>query len=108
MSTPSLAESEMIRSEYVIPTLIDNKDYVQSLSTVRFPKEVQRPGMVKWVARRLDDNSLEMARAILANWVHPTRLSATASLSLASDDGDRMCWILTIVSLLLNYRYKTS
>ena len=73
MSTPSLAESELVRSEYVIPTLLDNKDYVRSLSEVRFPKEVQRPGTVKWVARRLDDNSPEMARAVLANWVHPTR-----------------------------------
>ena len=73
VSTPSLAESEMIRAEYVIPTLVDNKDYVRSFPTVRFPKEVQRPGTVKWVARRLDDNSLEMARAVLANWVHPSR-----------------------------------
>ena len=73
VSTPSLAESEMIRSEYVIPTLLNNKDYVRSFPTVRFPKEVQRPGTVKWVARRLDDNSPEMARAKLANWVHPSR-----------------------------------
>ena len=73
MSTPSLTELELVRSEYVIPTLLDNKDYVRSLSEVQFSKEVQKPGMVKWVARRLDDNSLEMARAVLANWVHPTR-----------------------------------
>ena len=73
VSTPSLAESELVRSEYVIPTLLNNKDYIQSLSEVRFPKEVQRPGTVKWVTRRLDDNSPEMARAVLANWVHPMR-----------------------------------
>ena len=73
MSANSLTESEMIRSNYIIPSLLDNKNYVRSLSAARFPKEIQKPGTVKWVARRLDDNSLEMARAILANWVHPSR-----------------------------------
>ena len=73
MSAPSLAESELCRSNVIIPSLLDNKDYVRSLSEARFPREVQKPGTVKWVARRLDDNSLEMARAVLANWVHPTR-----------------------------------
>ena len=73
MSAISLADSELVRSSYVIPTLLDNKDYIRILSEARFPKEVQKPGTVKWVARRLDDNSLEMARAVLANWVHPTR-----------------------------------
>ena len=73
MSANSLTESEMIRSDYIIPSLLDNKNYVRSLSAARFPKEIQKPGTVKWVARRLDDNSLEMARAILANWVHPSR-----------------------------------
>ena len=73
MSATSLADSELVRSSYVIPTLLNNKDYVRTLSEARFPNEVQKPGTVKWVARRLDDNSLEMARAILANWVHPTR-----------------------------------
>ena len=73
MSANSLTKSEMIRSDYVIPSLLHNDDYIRSLSTARFPKEVQKPGTVKWVARRLDDNSLEMARAVLANWVHPTR-----------------------------------
>ena len=72
MSATSLADSELVRSSYVIPALLDNKDYVRTLSEARFPKEIQRPGTVKWVARRLDDNSLEMARAVLANWVHPT------------------------------------
>ena len=71
MSANSLTESEMTRSNYVIPSLLHNNDYVRSLSTAQFPKEIQKPGTVKWVARRLDDNSLEMARAILANWVHP-------------------------------------
>lgn len=28
---------------------------------------------MKWVARRLNDNSLKMARAVLANWAHPLR-----------------------------------
>ena len=73
MSAPSLAESELCRSNVIIPTLLNNKDYIRSLSEARFLKEVQKPGTVKWVARRLDDNSLEMARAVLANWVHPTR-----------------------------------
>ena len=73
MSATSLADSDLVRSSYVIPTLLDNEDYICTLSEARFPKEIQRPGTVKWVARRLDDNSLEMARAVLANWVHPTR-----------------------------------
>ena len=73
MSATSLADSELVRSSYVIPTLLDNEDYVRTLSEAQFPNEVQKPGTVKWVARRLDDNSLEMARAVLANWVHPTR-----------------------------------
>ena len=73
MSANSLTESEMTRSNYIIPSLLKNENYVRSLSAARFPNEIQRPGTVKWVARRLDDNSLEMARAVLANWVHPTR-----------------------------------
>ena len=54
-------------------SLLNNDDYIRSLSTARFPKEVQKPGTVKWVARQLDDNLLKMARAVLANWAHPTR-----------------------------------
>ena len=73
VSTPSLAKSELCRSNVIIPTLLDNKDYIRSLSKVQFLKEVQKPRTVKWVARRLNNNSLKMARAILANWVHPTR-----------------------------------
>jgi len=73
VSTTSLANSELVRSSYVIPTLLDNEDYVRTLSEARFLKEVQKPGTVKWVARPLNDNSLKMARAVLANWVHPTR-----------------------------------
>ena len=73
MSATSLADSELVRSKYVIPTLLDNKDYVRSLSEARFPKDEVKPGTAKWVARRLDDNSIDMAKGVLMSWVHPKR-----------------------------------
>lgn len=74
MSANSLTKSELIRSEYVIPSLLNNKDYVRSLSEARYPKEEVRPGTAKWVARRLDDNSPEMAIGVLRSWTHPNRV----------------------------------